>query len=192
MMHPKGSLRILCLLLALHPAAARGESAGKHRVPDGFVIEQVAGEPETVFPMFAAFDDRGRLFVAESSGLDLYKEISALTRKCRIRLLEDPDERGRFRKSVVWAEGLVFPMALAWCDGNLYVADARDLITLEDPLGKGKAIQRTVILSGFGHRDNGSLHGLIFGPDGWLYMTVGDPDGFTLKQKDGSTLAGTT
>src|SRR5262245_47310327 len=79
-------------------------AAPVHRVPPGFVIEQVAAAPDVVFPMFAAFDDRGRLFVAESSGLDLYKEVQALTRKCRIRLLEDPDENGRFRKSSIWAD----------------------------------------------------------------------------------------
>src|SRR5262245_66432372 len=132
----------LVMLVCCATPASIWAGEPKLRVPPGFVVEQVAGEPETLFPMFGAFDDRGRLFVAESSGLDLYKEISALTRKCRIRLLEDPDERGRFRKSVVWAEGLVFPMGLAWCDGKLYVADARDLITLEDPVGKGTAVQR--------------------------------------------------
>ncbi len=177
-----------CLLLS---QVARAEPP-QQRVPDGFVVEQVAAAPHTVFPMFAVFDDGGRLFVAESSGLDLYKEISALTRKCRIRLLEDPDARGRFRKSTVWADQLVFPMGLAWRDGKLYVADPPDLITLEDTKGKGKADKRTVLLSGFGHRDNGSLHGLVFGPDGWLYLTLGDPDGFHLKQKDGTILEGTT
>src|SRR5882762_10379027 len=163
----------------------------KMHVPEGFIVEQVAGEPETVFPMFGAFDDRGRLFVAESSGLDLYKEISALTRKCRIRLLEDPDEHGRFRKSTVFADKLVFPMGLVWRDGKLYVADPPDLITLEDTDGDGKADKRTVLLKDFvGHRDNGSLHGLVFGPDGLLYLTTGHPDGFRLRQPDGSMLQG--
>src|SRR5262245_29505483 len=96
----------------------------KLRAPVGFVLEMVATEPDVVFPMFACFDDRGRLFVAESSGLDLYAELQAQTRKCRVRLLEDPDPRtGRFRKSSVWADKLVFPMGLAWRDGKLYVAD---------------------------------------------------------------------
>jgi putative membrane-bound dehydrogenase-like protein len=166
-------------------------TAPRLRVPPGFVIEKVAGEPDVVFPMFAAFDERGRLFVAESSGLDLYKELQALTRKCRIRLLEGPDVHGRFRKGRVFADKLVFPMGLAWRDGKLYVADPPNLITLEDTAGDGIANRRTVVLADFvGHRDNGSLHGLVFGPDGLLYMTTGDPDGFRLKQRDGTVVHG--
>src|SRR5262249_42617997 len=118
----------LCLAVSLAVTASAPAAPPQLRAPPGFVVEQVAGEPDTVYPMFGCFDDRGRLFVAESSGLDLYKEISALTRKCRIRLLEDPDEKGRFRKSTVWADNLVFPMGLAGRDGKLYVADPPDLM----------------------------------------------------------------
>jgi putative heme-binding domain-containing protein len=170
--------------------SAEGMRSSKHRVPDGFVIEQVAGEPDVVFPMFAAFDDRGRLFVAESSGLDLYAEISAGTRKCRIRLLEDRDGDGRFETARVFADRLVFPMGLVWREGRLYVADPPDLVALEDTNGDGRADQRTVLLSGFGHKDNGSLHGLVFGPDGLLYMTMGSPDGYELTRQDGTVLRG--
>src|SRR5262249_26460563 len=109
---------------------------------------------------------------------------------CRIRLLEDPDEHGRFRKSSIFADKLVFPMGLAWRDGKLYVADPPDLITLEDTDGDGKADKRTVLLTGFGHKDNGSLHGLVFGPDGMLYLTCGHPDGYKLKLPGGRVLHG--
>ena len=81
-------------------------------------------------------------------------------------------------------------MGLVWRDGKLYVADPPDLVTLEDTTGGGKADRRTVILSGFGHTDNGSLHGLIFGPDGLLYMTMGSPDGYKLRRNDGAVLEG--
>src|SRR4029453_1501756 len=96
-----------------------GPAPTRHRVPDGFVLQQVAGEPQVRFPMFAAFDDRGRLFVAESSGLDLYAEITARPRRCRISVLEDRDGDGTFETSQVFADKLVFPMGLAWRDGKL-------------------------------------------------------------------------
>ena len=50
--------------------AAEGEYT--FRLPEGFTIERVAGPPAIQFPMFAALDDRGRLFVAESSGSDRF------------------------------------------------------------------------------------------------------------------------
>ena len=140
--------------------------------------------------MFATFDDQGRLFVAESSGLDLYAELTAGTRKCRVSLLEDRDGDGRFEVARVFAEGLVFPMGLAWRDGRLYVADPPDLVTLEDTDGDGRADRRQTILTGFGHTDNGSLHGLSFGPDGLLYMTMGMPDGYRLPRRQGDMARG--
>src|SRR5438270_6052875 len=96
-MHRPGTLVALCVLACLTLTVPAEEvRAPRLRVPEGFLIEQVAGEPYVHFPMFATFDDRGRLFVAESSGLDLYAELKAGTRKCRIRLLEDRDGSGKF------------------------------------------------------------------------------------------------
>ncbi len=159
------------------------------RVPEGYGIRKAA---ETRFPMFACLDERGRLYVTESSGGDLYLELQKLVRGCRVRRFEDRDGDGIFEHSGVFAEGLTPSMGLAWRDGKLYVADPPDLAVLEDRDGDGRAETRSVILTGFGHRDNGSLHGLIFGPDGWLYMTTGQPDGYALKRADGSVLRGTS
>jgi putative membrane-bound dehydrogenase-like protein len=178
------------VLFVVGSSPARAAEPVLH-VPEGFAIERV-DQAYTRYPMFAAFDERGRLFVAESSGLDLYAELVALTRKCQVRMLEDRDGDGKFEKSTVFADKLVFPMGLAWRDGKLYVADPPDLIAYEDTNDDGVGDKRTVILSSFGHRDNGSLHGLVFGPDGWLYMTMGAPDGYKLKRADGTVLSGTS
>jgi putative membrane-bound dehydrogenase-like protein len=156
-------------------------------VPEHFTITKAA---DSTFPMFATFDDRGRLYVTESSGGDLYLELQKQTRGCKVRRYEDRDGDGVFETSTVFAENLTPSMGIAWHAGKIYVADPPDLATLEDLDDDGKADRRRVILTGFGHSDNGSLHGLIFGPDGKLYLTTGEPDGYSLPGRDGRKIAG--
>src|SRR6185503_19212104 len=130
---------LLFAAISLIQSAAAAEAPRAPRAPPGFAMSLAAGDPEVVFPMFAAMDERGRLFVAESSGLDLYAELKALTRRCRVRVLEDRDGDGRFESSGVFADHLVFPMGLAWRDGRLYVADPPDLVAFTDADGRAGA-----------------------------------------------------
>ncbi len=66
--------RVLAVVLSLaFPAtlACAGEAKLGDRtfvIPDGFAIERVAGPPLVERPITAAFDDEGRLYVADSSG----------------------------------------------------------------------------------------------------------------------------
>src|SRR5438552_17879048 len=99
------------------------------KVPDGFTIEKIA---DASFPMFACFDDRGRLYVTESSGGDLYLELQKSVRGCKVRRFEDKDGDGIFETSTVFADGLTPSMGLVWHGGRLYAADPPDLVTLED------------------------------------------------------------
>jgi len=72
--------RFVCALFVVAIACQTAGAEGPYpfRLPEGFSIERVADPPEIQFPMFAALDDRGRLFVAESPGLDLYAELTNL------------------------------------------------------------------------------------------------------------------
>src|SRR5687768_15894757 len=78
------------------PTTPIGAAATGLRVPDGFVVERVAAWPLVEHPMMAGFDDRGRLFVAESAGFNLKADQLLKDLPNRVRLLEDTDGDGRF------------------------------------------------------------------------------------------------
>ena len=69
------------------------------RIPDGFTIERVAGSPLVDRPITAAFDDRGRLYVADSSGSNDNVQKQLAEKPHRIVRLEDTDGDGKFDKT---------------------------------------------------------------------------------------------
>src|SRR6185369_7151134 len=64
------------------------------RVPPGFEIQQVAGAGLTSYPMMGTVDDRGRLFLCESSGNTQRTPEMMRNPDYIIRMLEDRDGDG--------------------------------------------------------------------------------------------------
>jgi putative membrane-bound dehydrogenase-like protein len=159
-------------------------------VPPGFRVEKVAGANLVSYPMMGTIDERGRLFVCESSGNTLTTDQMAAKPDYVVRMLEDTDGDGIYDRSTVFADKLTLPAGAVWYRGALYVASPPDLIRLKDTHGDGVADQREVIVHGWHLSSNAaSLHGPFFGPDGWLYMTDGR-HGFDIQTKDGREFKG--
>src|SRR5262245_39613118 len=85
-----------------------GRALATFQLREGFRLEQVAAEPLVVDPVEMAFDEDGRLFVAEMPD---YPERSS-QRLGLIRRLEDTDGDGRFDKATVFARDLAWPTAI--------------------------------------------------------------------------------
>src|SRR5229473_331672 len=159
-------------------------------VPAGFKVEKVAGAGLVSYPMMGTVDERGRLFLCESSGNSMTTEQMAAKPDYVIRMLEDTDGDGVYDRSTVFADKLTQPAGAVWYRGALYVAAPPDLIRLTDTDGDGVADQREVIVTGWHLSSNAaSLHGPFFGPDGWLYLTDGR-HGYDIKAKDGREFKG--
>ena len=73
-------------------------------VPAGFTIERIAGPPLVDRPITAAFDDQGRLYVADSSGSNDNVKKQLEEKPHRIVRLEDSDGDGKFDKQTVFAD----------------------------------------------------------------------------------------
>src|SRR6516165_1590665 len=106
-------------------------------VAEGFVVERVAASPLIQHPIMAAFDDRGRLYVADNTGENLEAKQLAEKKPGRIRRLEDRDGDGRYDTAADFATGLTMPMGAQWHDGALYVAAPPEIVRLEDADGDG-------------------------------------------------------
>ena len=68
-------------------------------MPDGFTIEKIAGPPLVDRPITAAFDEQGRLYVADSSGSNENVQKQLAEKPHRIVRLEDTDGDGKFDKT---------------------------------------------------------------------------------------------
>ena len=163
---------------------------GSIHVPEGFTVEVVAETPTVEHPMWACFDDRGGLFVAESAGLNLKADDLLKNPPSSILLLEDTHGNGTFDKRSIFADKMVFPQGVCWHDGALYVASSPSLWRLRDTHNTGVADERTELVTHFGFTGNAAdIHGPVLGPDGRLYWCDGR-HGHQIALPDGSTLKG--
>ncbi|MGB0580483.1 MAG: PVC-type heme-binding CxxCH protein [Limisphaerales bacterium] len=171
--------------------ANRGEFVmPQMKVPEGFEIVPAAIPPLVKHPMLACLDDRGRMFISESAGINAKAPELLEKRPHQILMLTDTDNDGVYDESSVFAEDLVLPNGAQWHDGALYVCSPPYVWKFEDTDDDGKADKQTPINGKFGFNGMSSaFHGPVLGPDGRMYWcggqhgwTLGDTsDGFDLK-----------
>ena len=136
---------------------------------DGFRMELVAHEPLVNDPIAAAFDENGRLYVAEMRGYP-YQPRADQKPIGRVRLLEDVNGDGRFEKSHVFAENLLWPSGIAPWKQGVFVAATPDIWYMKDTDGDGVADIRKKVYTGFGHQgEQYMLNNLKWGVDHKIY-----------------------
>lgn len=189
-------------------------------MPEGFVVDLFAAEPDVVNPVAFSIDERGRVFVCETfrqnqgvtdnrSQNAAWVDADLASRSVedrlayhrrllgdkarewerhddRVRLLVDADHDGRVDKTTVFAEGfnrLIEGTAAGILArrGDVFLTCIPSLYRLRDHDGDGRVdtspAERAVLSTGYGARvafRGHDLHGLVMGPDGRLYFTIGD------------------
>jgi putative membrane-bound dehydrogenase-like protein len=143
-------------------------------LPVGFEIDRVAGPPLVDRPIVAAFDDRGRLYVCDSSGSNEPVKVQVEKKPHRIVRLEDTDGDGKYDRATVFVKNVMFPEGAMWLNGSLYVAAPPHIWKFTDTNDDGVADQQEVWFDGktlTGCAND--LHGPYRGPDGRIYWCKG-------------------
>ena len=172
------------------------EAAGRFEVAPGLAWDLVLAEPDIAQPVFATFDEIGRLWVVEyrqyphPAGLKMvsrdnfwravYDRVpppppNHFKGLDRISVHEDRDGDGVMESHKVFVDGLSIATSVAFGRGGVWVLNPPYLLFYADrnaddvPDGDPE-----VRLSGFGLEDTHSVaNSLRWGPDGWLYGCQG-------------------
>ncbi len=146
-----------------------GEALQSFRLSEDFHVELFAAEPDVVDPVDIAFDENGRVYVAEM--LD-YPEDPPPGKppRSRIKLLEDTDGDGRFERRVIFAERVLQVSGIMPWAGGLIVTSAPDILFMKDTDGDGRADVRQVLYTGFPKvNPEGRITNPRLGMDNWIY-----------------------
>ena len=150
------------------------EESLKHLVtPRDFEVQLFAAEPDITKPICLAWDERGRLWIAESVDYPNQKQASGNGRD-RIKICEDRNGDGRADKFTVFADQLSIPTSLVHAFGGVIVHQAPHTLFLKDSDGDDIADVRKVLFTGWSTRDtHAGPSNLQFGPDNWLWGMQG-------------------
>ncbi len=164
------------ILYYTHPSdSSQIDDAAMPQVPAGFEVTLFAKEPLVGNPSAMAFDRKGRLFVGMGPQ---YRMPKPETAGDRVVVLLDSDGDGTADRTKDFATGLNSIQGMAWHGRDLWIANAPDLTIARDLDGDDEADEYVRVYTDLGNLEHG-LHGLIWAPDGKLYMTKGNSKGLT-------------
>lgn len=154
------------------PLSPKG-SMERTQVPADLRLTLFAAEPDILKPIAFAWDERGRLWVAETR--DYPHGVAKDGRgKDSIRICEDTDGDGRADKFTLFADRLNIPTSLVFTRGGVLVSQPPSLLFLRDTDGDDKADVREVLMTGWGIGDtHAQASSLSWGFDNWIRGAVG-------------------
>lgn len=170
------------------------EEMASFELPPGFEVTLFASEPDITKPINMAFDDKGRLWVTQSSEYPIKAGQGEGTD--RISILEDTNGDGKADKIIDFANDLNIPIGIIPVKDGAIGYSIPNVYRFYDLDGDGKSEKREVLIRDFEHRDtHGMVNNIFRGLDGWIHAshgfsnisTVSGSDGESIKMTSGNT-----
>jgi putative membrane-bound dehydrogenase-like protein len=177
-------------------SAAEQKLQAAFKAPAGFDVTLFAGPPVAMYPTCVGESPDGAVFVCVDPNLSL----STLKGVGRVMRLVDADGDGRADRYTTFAE-MDSPRGVVSDGKTVYVMHPPDLTAYRDTNGDGIADTSFVLVKGLGfdldfRGADHTTNNVALGPDGWLYVAVGDygfmkavgADGKQLQHRGGSVV----
>ncbi|MDE2956253.1 MAG: ThuA domain-containing protein [Bacteroidota bacterium] len=143
-------------------------------VPEGFTAHVFASEPDIVNPIALAWDERGRLWVVESTNYP-HDHVGEETGQDRITICEDTDGDYKADRFIRFAENQPLTTGIALVREGAVVGQAPDMVLLQDTDGDDIADTRRILIDdAFGTFDTHAvMSNLKVGLDNHIWGAVG-------------------
>ena len=129
-----------------------GEAAKHVQIPPGFELQLFAAEPLIAGnPVAMAWDERGRLWIAESRDYPNSPQPAGQGNDA-IKILEDTNHDGRADRVTVFADKLSIVSSLVFANGGIIVSQAGEMVALKDTNGDDRADRRESLIRGWSIR----------------------------------------
>jgi len=147
------------------PPFSPNDALSTFQLPEGFRIELVASEPLIQDPTEIAFDEDGKMYVAQMEDYPADGDPTG-----RIMLLEDKDGDGFYESGTVFATGLPYVNGVMPWKGGVLITSAPDILFMKDTTGDGVADIKEVLVTGFAFTNPQlRMSSLRYGLDNWIY-----------------------
>ena len=149
------------------------EDSQQHiQVPEGFETVLYAAEPNIINPIAFAWDEGGRLWVIQSQ--DYPHGLENDVGGDRITICEDTNRDGKADRFIDFATQQSLSTGIVIVKGGAIVAQAPEMVFLQDTDGDDQMDRRTVLFDGFGTYDtHAGPANLKYGPDNTIWGSVG-------------------
>ena len=156
--------RIVCaIVFSLVRVAAADDVQLGLRVPDGFEVTEFADHTLANDIYSMTLDPHGRVVVSGRG---------------YVRILVDDDRDGRADRALPFADGPADgAMGMLWEGASLFVTGDGGLRRYRDEDGDGRADGPSELIRAMATGGEHSSHAIRRGPDGWLYVIVGNMTG---------------
>lgn len=143
------------------------------QVPPGFDLQLFASEPDIKTPIAGAWDEKGRLWIIETTDYPNQVRPDGKGNDV-ISILEDTDGDGKADSFKTFADSLNIPTSLVFANGGVIVAQAPHTLFLKDTDGDDRADVREILFSGWGVDDtHAGPSNFRYSLDNWIWGTVG-------------------